>query len=126
MTDLPPLVTDELDVLEDVHERLGRPPPTEGASEEDIIADLRRIQDEIRTAKTEDKAALEQSYEGLCRLLEQLRRGKQVEGIDTESPYFAHLRTAQEGREGNVLLGRATCLDNGLRIVDWRHAPVAK
>jgi DNA helicase-2/ATP-dependent DNA helicase PcrA len=126
MSELHPIVAEELRLLADVHERLGRAAPSEGASEDDIIEELRRIQDDIRTAKTEDKAALEQQYDRQCRLLEQLRRGKQVEGVDPESPYFAHIRTAQEGRESDVLLGRATCLDSGLRIVDWRHAPVAK
>ncbi len=126
MTPNDPIIEDELRVLTEVQARLGDSEPREGASEEEIIAELRRILDEIRTAKTEDKAALEQSYEGLCRLLEQLRRGRQVDGIDLESPYFAHLRTETEGRTSDVLLGRATCLEGGLRIVDWRHAPVAK
>ena len=126
MDALPPIVLEELAHLADVHERLGRAPPEEGASEDDIITELRRIQDDIRTAKTEDKAALETQYEHLCRLLEQLRRGKQAEGVDPESPYFAHLRTVHEGRVADVFLGRATCLESGLRIVDWRHAPVAR
>ncbi len=126
MDDLHPIVREELGLLADVHARLGRSAPSEGASEDDIITELRRIQDDIRTAKTEDKAALEMQYEHLCRLLEQLRRGKQTDGVDPESPYFAHLRTEQEGRSSDVLIGRATCLESGLRIVDWRHAPVAK
>lgn len=126
MDSLHPIVREELRLLADVHERLGRSGTEEGASEDDIIAELRRIQDDIRTAKTEDKAALEMQYEHLCRLLEQLRRGKQTDGVDPESPYFAHLRTEQEGRASDVLIGRATCLESGLRIVDWRHAPVAK
>ena len=126
MDDLDPIVRDEQGLLADVRERLGRTEPEEGASEEEIIGDLRRIQDEIRTAKTEDKPALEQQYEQLCRLLDQLRRGKQTEGVDPESPYFAHLRSEQEGRVSDLFIGRATCLEAGLRIVDWRHAPVAK
>lgn len=126
MDEFHPIVREELGLLDDVHARLGRAAPEEGASEDEIIAELRRIQDDIRTAKTEDKAALEMQYEHLCRLLEQLRRGKQTDGVDPESPYFAHLATEQEGRRADVLIGRATCLEHGLRIVDWRHAPVAK
>jgi DNA helicase-2/ATP-dependent DNA helicase PcrA len=126
MDQLPPIVQEELGLLADVHERLGRANSDEGASEDEIIAELRRIQEDIHTAKTEDKAAMEAQYEHNCRLLEQLRRGKQTDGIDPASPYFAHLATVQEGRRADVLLGRATCLDNGLRIVDWRHAPVAR
>ncbi len=126
MNEIHPIVREEQALLDDVCERLGRPPPSEGATEDDIIAELRRIQDDIRTAKTEDKAALEQQYERQCRLLEQLRRGKQLDGVDPESPYFAHLGTVRDGQRSDILLGRATSLENGLRIVDWRHAPVAK
>ncbi|MFZ5478947.1 MAG: 3'-5' exonuclease [Myxococcota bacterium] len=126
MSGIPPIVADELDLLDDVRARLGRAGPPETADEELIIEGLRRIQEDIRTAKTEDKAALEQQYEHQCRLLEQIRRGKTDGAVDPESPYFAHLRLRQEGRVSDVMLGRATCLDHGLRIVDWRHAPVAR
>src|SRR5690242_18137405 len=110
MSEIPPVVREELDLLDDVHARLGRAGPPDVADESSIIDGLRRIQDEIRTAKTEDKAALEQQYEHQCRLLEQIRRGKPGAQIDAESPYFAHLRLAQDGRTSDVMLGRTTCL----------------
>lgn len=127
MDSIHPIVLEELETLADVRARLGRAGPPEGASEDDIVAGLRRIQEEIRTAKTEDKAALEQQYEQQCRLLEQIRRGRPDGGVDPDSPYFAHLRYGErDGRSSDVLIGRATCLEEGLRIVDWRHAPIAK
>ena len=46
--------------------------------------------------------------------------------MDPASPYFAHMRLREGGRLRDVCLGRATRLDNGLRIVDWRHAPIAQ
>lgn len=126
MDPLHPIVHEELELLADVRSRLGRAEPVETASEDEVIASLRRIQEDIRTAKTEDKAALENQYDHLCRLLEQLRRGRQDGGVDEENPYFAHLRVREPGQVKDVFLGRATCLDEGLRIVDWRHAPIAR
>ena len=42
------------------------------------------------------------------------------------SPYFAHLRLEEQGRRRDLFLGRTTCLDKGVRIVDWRDAPISK
>lgn len=126
MSQIHPVVTDELDALDRIRTRLLDTPPPVVASEEEILEELARIQAEIHTSKTEDKPALEQQYDLQLRILEQLRRGRAEGQVDPESPYFAHLRLRQEGRETDVFLGRATRLDEGLRIVDWRHAPIAR
>ena len=36
------------------------------------------------------------------------------------------MRLREGGRERDVYLGKVTRLDHGLRIVDWRHAPVSR
>ena len=44
-------------------------------------------------------------------------------------PRLAVLRApapARERAERDICLGKATRLDNGLRIVDWRHAPISQ
>jgi DNA helicase-2/ATP-dependent DNA helicase PcrA len=46
--------------------------------------------------------------------------------VDPTSPYFAHLRLREAGRERDLCLGKATFLLEGVRIVDWRHAPIAR
>jgi len=53
--------------------------------------------------------------------------------VDPDVPYFGHLRLreAMPGgamKERDVLIGRATHVDSarGIRIVDWRHAPVSQ
>lgn len=120
------IVREELELLADVQARLVTARPEREASEDDVVADLQRIQAELATAKTEDKPALEQQYGHLVHLLEQLRRGRDVDRVDRGNPYFAHLRLEQDGRVTDIQLGRATCLSEGLRIVDWRHAPVAR
>ncbi len=121
-----PIVDDELALLADVRARLHSAPPRVFASESEAIAEIQRIQLDIATAKTEDKAALEQQYEYLTRLLDQLRKGRDVEPVDPLSPYFGHIRIATEGRVSDIQLGRATHLSDGVRIIDWRHAPISR
>ncbi len=121
-----PIITEEETVLAAVRERLISQPAPEGASPDDIIEEMQRIQQEIRAAKTEDKGALEQQYALQGRILDQVRRGKQEARVDPENPYFAHLKVKAEGRVNDVFLGRCTRIGDGLRIVDWRHAPIAR
>jgi DNA helicase IV len=47
---------------------------------------------------------------------------------DPEAPYLAHLRVDEAGSVKDYLLGHATLLDTaaGVRVVDWRVAPVAQ
>lgn len=126
MPNPPPIVAEELDLLADVRDRLGRNAGRTYASEAEIVAELQHIQEEIRHGKSDDKSAYEQQYDHLVRLLEQLRKGRPAERPDPQSPYFAHMRVYSEGRSFDVMLGKATCLDDGLRIIDWRHAPISR
>ncbi len=126
MPNPPPVVAEELDLLADVRERLRRNAGRTYASEGEIVAELQHIQEEIRYGKSDDKSAYEQQYDHLVRLLEQLRKGRPAERPDPQSPYFAHMRVNSDGRTFDVMLGKATCLDDGLRIIDWRHAPISR
>lgn len=122
----PPIVQEELRLLDDARERLGRAAGRTFASEDEIIEELQHIQEQIRHGKSDDKSAFEQQYEHLVRLLEQLRRGRPTDRPDPGNPYFAHMRLRSDGRTFDVLLGKSTCLEDGLRIVDWRHAPISR
>ena len=46
--------------------------------------------------------------------------------VDPRSPYFAHLRLEEDGEQRDLCLGRATRIESGVRIVDWRHAPISR
>ncbi len=126
MPNPPAVVEEELVLLADVRDRLGRAAGRTYASEDEIVAELLHIQEEIRHGKSDDKSAYETQYEHLVRLLEQIRRGRPLERPDPDSPYFAHMRVHSDARTFDVLLGKATCLDDGMRIVDWRHAPISR
>jgi DNA helicase-2/ATP-dependent DNA helicase PcrA len=103
---------------------------------------LLELRDDVAVAKPEDLAALFEQMHNLGALRAQ--RGKSASGwVDVASPYFGHLRLEEEApesgarpgspRRGNtrrrdVLIGSRSYVDSGegIRIVDWRHAPVSR
>ena len=121
-----PIVDDEVALLDRVRARLEEAPPPPPPREHEIVAELVRIRDEVQRSKEEDQGAMMDQYHQLVSLLEQLRSARGAARVDPESPYFAHLRLAEDGRERDVCLGRATHLEGGVRIIDWRNAPISK
>ncbi|WP_437335865.1 ATP-binding domain-containing protein [Sorangium sp. So ce394] len=100
-----------------------RPPPVENYEEQ-----LLSLRDQIAAARLEDVPALVQQMERLQGIAAR-RNENVVEPVDPKSPYFGHLRLREKGRpERDVLIGRTTLVDAsaGVRIVDWRHAPVSQ
>jgi DNA helicase-2/ATP-dependent DNA helicase PcrA len=111
-------------VLEHLRARKGRPserPPV------DYDAELISLRDQISTARLEDVPPLIEQMERLQSLA--VRRREIAEGqVDARSPYFGHLVLQEGNRRREVLIGRTTYLDtqSGVRIVDWRDAPVSR
>lgn len=94
----------------------------------DYEEQLLSLRDEIAAARLEDVPALVQQMERLQGIAAR-RSENVVEPVDVKSPYFGHLRLRELGRpERDVLIGRTTLIDAsaGVRIVDWRHAPVSQ
>jgi DNA helicase-2/ATP-dependent DNA helicase PcrA len=97
---------------------------------------LLELRDELSTAKPEDLPALLEQMHHLGAL--RSHRGKGITGsVDRKSPYFGHLRLEEtvsvRGREPkerrrDILVGSKQYLDPsaGVRIVDWRNAPVSR
>ena len=75
----------------------------------------------------EDVPPLVQEMERLQLLASRLRETTETQ-IDVSSPYFGRLVLEENGRSREVLIGRGTYLDTqaGIRIVDWRDAPVSR
>jgi DNA helicase II / ATP-dependent DNA helicase PcrA len=111
-------------VLEHLRLRKARPserPPV------DYDAELLSLRDQIATARLEDVPPLVEQMERLQSLA--ARRREIAEGhVDARSPYFGHLVLQEGNRRREVLIGRTTYLDtqSGVRIVDWRDAPVSR
>jgi DNA helicase II / ATP-dependent DNA helicase PcrA len=121
------IVREEEETLTRVRENLAivrpsRPPPAM-----DYEEDLLSLRDQIASARLEDVPALVQQMERLQGIAARRAETTAVEPVDPRSPYFGHLRLREKGRgERDVLIGKTTHIDGGIRIVDWRHAPISQ
>lgn len=93
----------------------------------DYDAELIALRDQINEARLEDIPPLIEEMERLTEVA--ARRARVTEGsVDTRSPYFGRMVLEEGERKREVLIGRSTYLDSktGIRIVDWRDAPVSR
>ncbi len=124
------LVREELRLLGTVTRALetaSRPDGSAAASRETDDARLLELRDEVAVAKPEDLPALFEQMHTVGAIRAQ--RGKSVVGmIDRQSPYFGHLRLEEGGKRRDILVGARSYVDSGsgIRIVDWRQAPVSR
>lgn len=102
----------------------------------DADARLLDLREQAANAKPEDLPALFEQMHHLAALRGQRGRSSSLPP-DTKSPYFGHLRLSEEVLSGrgpakqrrrDVLIGSRSYLDSGagVRIVDWRNAPVSR
>jgi DNA helicase-2/ATP-dependent DNA helicase PcrA len=126
--DLTRIVGEESDCLSRVsrhfEQRRERTVRTDSSDYDARLLDLR---DQIASARMEDVPPLVQEMERLQALASRLREIEEVQ-IDLRSPYFGRLVLVENARQREVLIGRGTHLDTkaGIRIVDWRDAPVSR
>ncbi len=93
----------------------------------DYDAELIALRDQIGEARLEDIPPLVEEMERLQQVSQ--RRAQVTEGVvDPMSPYFGRMVLEEDGRKREILIGRSTFLDpkTGVRIVDWRDAPVSR
>jgi DNA helicase-2/ATP-dependent DNA helicase PcrA len=111
-------------VLAHLEKPRSRPPRPDASSYDERLLDLR---DQIAAARMEDVPPLVQEMERLQALAGRLRTTEETP-IDRGSPYFGRLVLEEGSRRREVLIGRGTYLDtqSGIRIVDWRDAPVSR
>lgn len=120
------IISEEQALLERVKKVLAETPRVAAPREDDLVEALTRMRDEIQAAKVEDQPALMQQYDRTVSLLEQLRSARGRPVVDPQSPYFGHLRLRENGRPRDLCIGKATAIDGGIRIVDWRNAPISR
>ncbi len=123
----PPIVEEELALLHETNLRLQEVPDEIGPSEASLVQELDRVREAlIDGTENKDTGALMQQWDQQSALLRQLRASRAAPRVDPASPYFAHLRLREGANEWDVCLGKATFIKNGVRIVDWRNAPISK
>jgi DNA helicase-2/ATP-dependent DNA helicase PcrA len=123
-----PIVTEELELLERVCAVLESSPETEPPSEASLVDDLERIREQLLRGEMDyyERSALNTRWNLQTALLTQLRKSRSAPQVDRRSPYFAHLRLREGDQTRDLFLGKATYLKQGLRIIDWRDAPIAQ
>ncbi len=120
------IVAEERALLAEVRTLLDEEPYVVPPSEASIVAELVRLREEMPCAKAEDLGSLMQQYNQNHALLGQLRASRDRPDVDPDSPYFAHLRLKEGAGTRDVFLGKATRIQRGVRIVDWRNAPISR
>jgi DNA helicase IV len=85
----------------------------------------RSLRDQAMEARQEDLPSLLHEMSVRQRLAEQAAPARLP---DARAPYVAHLKLREDGQVKDYLLGHTTFFDAsaGVRIVDWRVAPVAQ
>jgi DNA helicase-2/ATP-dependent DNA helicase PcrA len=114
-------------VLSRLAVRASRRPEPVYSEYSDYDAQLLALRDELACARLEDVPPLVEQMDRLQSLA--ARRREVVDShVDAKSPYFGHLVLEEGGRRREVLIGRGTFLDttSGVRVVDWRDAPVSR
>lgn len=121
------IVLEELAALEKVTAQLAEIPAAKTASQAPIVRELERLRERLLSGdENKDLSTLTEQYHNQSAILQQLQNAGQAITVDASSPYFAHLRLEEGRRQRDVYLGRATCLEKGVRIIDWRDAPISK
>lgn len=122
------LIHEEEQLLSRVAATLAAAPPPKPPPMVDYEEQLLSLRDQIASSRLEDIPALVQQMERIQGIA--VRRAENVvEPVDPKAPYFGHLRLREKGRpDRDVLIGKTTFIDAkaGVRIVDWRHAPVSQ
>ena len=122
----PPIIAEELRLLEQVLAALDRGATRAAPTEDSARRELEHLREELLSGRGEtDRAALADEYNRQAALLEHLRTARQAIPVRRESPYFGHLRLREDGEEWDVCLGNATFIEGAARIVDWRNAPIS-
>jgi len=121
---VPGIIEQEQQLLADVKRTIASAPRSRNISGYD--GQLTRLRDELIEQKLPDDRA---------RILEQMDRLSKIsaarsryapEQVDPASPYFGHLAfVTLEGQEREILLGKQSFITEGVRIVDWRNAPIS-
>ncbi|MCP4869705.1 MAG: ATP-binding domain-containing protein [Proteobacteria bacterium] len=120
------IVREEESALADIQLRLKNKPPEAEIDADAIRYEMESLREQIREANHDERPSLLMQYERLGHLLDAQGRSLGKNAVDPSKPYFGHMRLQEGKKVRDVYLGKATRLDHGLRIVDWRHAPVSR
>jgi hypothetical protein len=123
------IATEEEECLRRVLTHLGtRTREKEITATVDYDQELLSLRDQLASARTEDIPPLLEQMERFQALMQARQNDTKASHIDLRSPYFGRMVLEENARQREVLIGRGTYVDtkSGIRVVDWRDAPVSR
>ena len=123
----PPIVREELQLLDVVLRKLDGGTPRKARIHVDDASALIELRDALAEAKPEDQGSILEQMHRIEALSKQRGKGD-TPPVDRKSPYFGHLRLEESGKRRDVLIGARSFVEpgSGVQIVDWRNAPVSR
>jgi DNA helicase-2/ATP-dependent DNA helicase PcrA len=123
----PPIVREELHLLDVVLRKLDGGGPRKVRIQVDDASALIELRDALAEAKPEDQGSILEQMHRIEALSKQRGKGE-TPPVDRKSPYFGHLRLEENGKRRDVLIGARSFVEpgSGVQIVDWRNAPVSR
>ena len=121
------IVEEETELCARILEAVAQGPRSSGPSEEEALAELEHLREQLLSGRgADDRAALSAEFDRQSALLDRIRASRAAPRISPASPYFGHMRLKEKGREWDICLGKATFIERGVSVVDWRNAPISK
>ena len=100
----------------------------DASAESDYKARVRQAHADWTDAlrETVQREALEEALEAETRHLAAHQAARKSRQLPLSTPYFARMELHEGPRRQELMLGKVGVVEKGLRIIDWRHAPVAR
>ncbi|MFN7131424.1 MAG: ATP-binding domain-containing protein [Myxococcales bacterium] len=120
------IVQEEEALLARVLEALREKRPQKQRNEQELLDRLKELREQAASAHSFDLPTIFQEMNMVRAMLE---HPQDAALPDWKSPYFAHLRLAEDdGKSKDYCLGRASFIAStrDVRVVDWRYAPVSR
>src|SRR6516162_2679141 len=109
------IVAEEETLLGRVRDRLAVQAREDGGVGLDYDQDLIDLRDQVAEAKPEDVAPLVEQMTRASAIAARRGRGRELP-VDPASPYFAHLRLREGGKERDVLIGKRGHIDRAAGV----------
>ncbi|MBF0237451.1 MAG: AAA family ATPase [SAR324 cluster bacterium] len=92
-----------------------------------VYNDIIELRNSINEARTEDMPTIIADMERLILLTQQQEKLNTVQLINSQSPYFGHIKIREKTRIRNLLIGEQNCFSSHLPcpVVDWKSAPIS-
>lgn len=128
MAELPDLVAEELAVLHRVVPALRALQADQEAQERALIERGRALHRDWTDARGDaaQREAFEEALAETQRALTAHQNARRARELPLGTPYFGRMVLREAAREQEILLGKAGVVERGLRICDWRDAPISR